>query len=55
MVQWLGFYPSKVEVGVRFTVVALNFWVFLGIVFPRTSLSYDICMYFHLRDIIVHL
>lgn len=22
MVQWLGFYPSKVEVGVRFTVVA---------------------------------
>ena len=30
MVQWLGFYPSKVEVGVRFTVVAthsvLNFF-----------------------------
>lgn len=24
MVQWLGFYPSKVEVGVRFTVVATN-------------------------------
>lgn len=23
MVQWLGFYPSKVEVRVRFTVVAL--------------------------------
>ena len=22
MVQWLGFHPSKVEVGVRFTVVA---------------------------------
>lgn len=22
MVQWLGFYPSKVEVGVRFAVIA---------------------------------
>lgn len=32
MVQWLGFHPSKVEVGVRFTVVAFNisffFWDF---------------------------
>ena len=24
MVQWSGFHPSKVEVGVRFTVVASN-------------------------------
>lgn len=29
MVQWLGFYPSKVEVGVRFTVVARNFFFLL--------------------------
>lgn len=28
MVQWLGFYPSKVEVGVRFTVVASGIILF---------------------------
>lgn len=33
MVQWLGFYPSKVEVGVRFTVVAFNnFFKFFSLV-----------------------
>lgn len=30
MVQWLGFYPSKVEVGVRFTVVAADIIFFFS-------------------------
>lgn len=38
MVQWLGFYPSKVEVGVRFTVVATDIIFFFEHLFFLASI-----------------
>lgn len=40
LVQWLGFYPSKVEVGVRFTGVANFDQLFLGFFNAHSIVQY---------------
>lgn len=55
MVQWLGFYPSKVEVGVRFTVVASNLFSYFCSLFSLYHTNTVHMIYFYILIIKIYI